>query len=207
MGLFNYNREQFLKKFPLFQELEEKDLFCVFDSAGNLKEASYFQKSQVLKKYVKFRSVRLESDQLIEQFGNFTRAWTGQGGSISIQDKDQNTFASEWSRKSKLDELLTEIVGAYLAFENKGMSEVDEEFKHENERQQRKRDFAKESFSLWPAHLTEKRFLTWQSINPNISATEFEAFFETLSSQDLLDKLDEDQLGAALSKWLNKTRY
>jgi hypothetical protein len=203
MSLFNYNREQFLKKFPLFQESEEKDLFCVFDNAGNLKEASYFQKSEVLGKYVKFRSVRLEGDQLIEQFGTIPRTWTGQGGSVSMRDKDQNIYETKWSRESKLDELLNGIVDSYLNSKNKKVSEVDEEFKRESERQQRKKDFAKERFAFWPAHLTERRFRIWQSMDPNISAAEYETFFEALKSQDLLDQLDEDQLGAALSKWLN----
>ncbi len=201
-SLFTYTRDHFFKSFSLFQDTEHKHLFCVFDEADNLIEACYYEKSDILQTFVKFRSVQIKADRLVELFGNFRQEWIGPGGIIVREDKDRNVFEEKWTRESKLKELLSQMVEAYHASKETGASEIDRELEWKAKVEKHKRDFVKANFSNWPKNLTENRFLTWQSINPKVPAIEFEKFFESLKVKGHLHDLSEDLLGAELSKWL-----
>lgn len=201
MTPFNYTRDQFIKAYPKFQTEEKKGLYCSFDENGNLVEVHYYEKSNVLNAYKSNRSVQILEDRIIERFGDFTREWIGAEGIIQYLDKDQTPINESWKRKSKIDQLVAEMIGAYLEWQKSGLSEIDRELHWRNEIEQREKDFAKSNFPNWPKNLTESQFRVWQSFNPTLTAEDFKKFFAILKANNTLNVLDDNQLGAELTKW------
>ncbi len=190
MRPFNFTKTQFLAHYPQFQGEVQHGHFCRFDDEERLVEACFFQRSRLLQRDVKYRSILVDDESITTTYGDFKQVWRGQKGTVAYEDKDRNIIEVEWRRESKLKELIEELLAA-------NPNEVDEDLKRKADWSKREEDFNPKNFRNWPSHLTENRFLTWQSLNPNLNASDFQKFFDEVDQS-----LSEDQLGASLTKWL-----
>jgi len=204
--MFQYKRSTFLKNYPQFQESSQEGLYCRFDKFENLVEVSHFQYSIILKKFILFQSLTFLKDRIVETNSLLQKEWIGSHGNEKSRDKDQFIKVEKWNDKEIFERVLQEMIKS-SEFQKVNflceydIREIENIFYQNNELY-----FSTSSFSKFPALLSEKRFKTWLSYTTWLLPSEYEIFFNQLDEEQLLDILDEDNLGKELSKYITKIK-